>query len=463
MRERFDRLDYAAFGMMASIVLAMLLVILLGNNVGVRVESYTPDDTATGSTPIRIRFYDEMNRGSVERNFKIQPEIAGTFRWNGSHEIIFEPDAPFTSGATYTVQLEEGVESRNGSAELKETFEFSFRVNLPKVLYLAPSTSPQRNLIAYDLNTGDIQQLTDTEFGVADYAVSPDGTMIVYTIYNRDGSSDLWLYDVATSNSRQLTNCVDAFCAAPSWHPDGTQIAYEREDYNPELGVVGARRIWTVDINTVQSRVLFEDSQIVGHSPLFSPTGNRLAMFSTNPPGIMVYDFVTGQSALIDSMQGVVGSFSQDGTHLIYPILVRGARGDTFYTQLEGLEIAGALNEGRRYRITGDPNEPIEDILGFWNPDNLHIALSRRYLDNRYTFGAQIYLLDSETNEVSPLVVDDAYTHGGLEWSPDGNLLVYQRFNHEVSGSKPEIWYYNMTTGEPVKVSDDAFLPGFLP
>ncbi len=458
-----DRLDYTALGTIGVLTAAIVTVILLGNNVGVRVESYSPQEVAAGSTAISIRFYDEMNRESVEENFTIAPDVSGLFRWSNPREVVFQPDTPLTGGTTYTVWLEKGTESQNGSAELKDDFKFSFRVNLPKVLYLAPSTSPQRNLMAFDLNTLEVQQLTDTEFGVVDYAVGPDGKYIAYSIYNQDGSSDIWLYDTKTGSSRQITNCANAFCAAPTWHPDGTRIAYEREDYNSALGVIGARRIWVVDINSAQSTTLFQDSQIVGHSPTYAPTGNRIALFSTNPPGIMVYDFVSGESAIIESMQGIVGSFSADGKKLVYPILVRGAMGDTFYTQLEGLEISGALSEGRRTRITGEPEAPIEDIQGFWHPDGVHIALARRYLDDRYTFGAQIYLLNTDTGEVKSLVVDDAYTHGGLEWSPDGSLLVYQRFNHEVSGSKPEVWYYNMTTGESVKVTDDAFLPGVLP
>lgn len=456
----FDRLDFTALGTMAAISVAIIFVILLGNNVGVRVESYSPQNTATGNSDIRIRFYDNMNKSSVEQNLKIQPAVEGAFRWNNNQEVIFEPAVPFTSGETYRVELTEA-ESANGNADLKDKFVFSFRVKLPKIVYLAPSTSPQRNLMSYDLNTNQVKQLTDTEFGVVDYAVSPDGTRIAYAIYNQDGTSDIWLYDVKAGTSRQITDCVDAFCAAPNWHPDGIRIAYEREDYNAALNVAGARRIWVVDINTAQSNLMFADSQIVGHSPTYAPTGNRMAFFSTNPPGIMIYDFVSEQSAVIESMQGVVGSFSADGTQLIYPVLTRGAMGETFYTQLEGLDLTDTLSDGTRYQITGEA--PIEDIIGFFNPDGVHIALARRYLDDRYTFGAQIYLLNRETNEVEPLVVENSHTHGALEWSLDGNLLAYQRFNHEASGSKPEIWYYNMTTGEAAKVSDDAIFPGFLP
>jgi Tol biopolymer transport system component len=453
----FDRLIGA---IMVALILAIAVVVALGNNVGVRVESYAPQQTARNDSTIRIRFFDLMQTDTVESRFSVTPPLKGELKWVGQRELVFTPAQALASGETYTVRLERGAQSRGGTATLKEALVFSFRVRLPRVLYLAPATSQRRNLYLQDLNTGEIRQLTDLEWGLADYAVSPDGQYLAYTAYTEAGTSDIWLYSLATGAVAQLTNCVNASCGAPTWRPDGTQIAYEREEYDVALGQVGARRVWLVDVLSAQSALLFADTQITGHSPRFSPTGNRLAMFSTNPPGILIYDFVAENRVFIENLQGVVGDFSPDGHQLVYPILVRGVVGETFYSQLELVD----LLENRRQQVTGTPEIPIEDTSAVWRPTNgRQLVVARRYLDNRYTEGAQAYLLDLETAEVSPLVVDAAYSHGDFHWSPDGGLLVMQRFNRVTPGARPEIWLYNMTTQDLTQLAQDAYFPSCIP
>jgi dipeptidyl aminopeptidase/acylaminoacyl peptidase len=215
-----------------------------------------------------------------------------------------------------------------------------------------------------------------------------------------------------------------------------------------------------VDLRSAQSTLLFEDTQITGHSPQFSPNGNRIAIFATNPPGILIHDFVSGGQVFIESMQGLVGNFSPDSTQLIYPVMVRGAIGSMFYSQLEAVDLV----ENRRSLITGSSETPIEDSSAVWRPGKPNeLAVTRRYLDDRYTDGPQVYLLNIKTNEATPLVVDPAYTHGALQWSPDGNMLVIQRFNRVEQGARPQIWTYNLQTQELQLIADDAYLPEFVP
>lgn len=455
--DRFDRIVFAIIG---AVVGAIGLVVLIGNNVGVQVESYSPETTARSDSRIRIRFYNEMARASVEQNFSISPAVEGSLRWNGDRELVFEPSSALLSGQTYTVLVKEGAKAKSGGAELKADLRFSFRVALPRAVYLAPASAQDRNLYVFDLNTGEVQQLTDYDLGIADYEVAPDGQSIAYTLYKEDGTSDLWLYHLDSGAINQLTNCVNASCAAPSWKPDGTEIAYERNEYDPAFGGAGAVRVWVVDVQTVQSRLLFEDTQLTGHSAQYSPSGNKIAIFSTNPPGILIYDFISQGRILVENLQGVVGDFSPDGKRLLYPVLVRGAVGSTFYTQLEMLD----FDKNQRSAVTGSPEDPIEDTSGYWRP--LHpnqLAVTRRYLDDRYTDGPQVYLLDIATNEATPLIVDGAYNHGFLRWSPDGNLLLMQRFNRVEQGARPQIWLYDLQTQELRLIADDAFLPEFLP
>ena len=393
-----------------------------------------------------------MDQESVERRFKIIPEQAGTFRWNGPREIIFEPETPLTSGETYTVQIEAGAQAESGGVRLKDDLSFSFRVDFPRILYL----NNARNLMLHDLNTGQSGVLIENEFGVESYAVDPTGNLIAVSLYREDGTADIWVYNLSTEAATQITNCGNALCGAAAWNADGTQIAYEREEFDLLFGQVAARRIWVVDLATARSRLFFDDTQITGHSPQYPPAGNHFAMFATNPPGILIYSMVDGEQIIIDSLQGLVGKFSQDGSQLIYPVLVNGDVPQTFFTQLEMVD----LNQRQRSAVTGTPEDAIEDSGGFWRPGHPNeLAVTRRYLTQDYTDGMQIYLLDIDTHAAEPLVVDADYTHSNMEWSADGNLLVMQRFNRVQQGARTEIWLYNLRTDELQQIANDAFLP----
>jgi len=106
---------------------------------------------------------------------------------------------------------------------------------------------------------------------------------------------------------------------------------------------------------------------------------------------------------------------------------------------------------------------PIEDNSGIWHPAGDRLTVTRRYFDERMTPGAQIYEIDMESLEATPLVVDETYHHSALEWNADGRWLVMERFNREEPGATPEIWVYDVGNDALMLVQEDAWMPGFLP
>jgi Tol biopolymer transport system component len=326
----------------------------------------------------------------------------------------------------------------------------------PQVIYLAPANASARNLYRADLG-GGIEQLTDVEDGIEDFAASPDGKQIAFSQNNPDGTTDIWLLDLDSRVLRPLTRCVRAVCTAPSWKPDGTQILYQRQEFS--AGQANLSWAWMVDVNTVQTRLLFDDPQIHGADPVWSPDGRRVAVFDGQAQAIRVYDVVTGADTIIDSAQGVSGVFSPDGSKLVFPVLVRGAIGQEFYTHLDMVDFDTQSNT----LVTGEPDAPVEDAFAAWSPDGTKLALARRYLDARYTPGRQIYLLDLVSGSVEPLVVDAAYNHAGMRWDSAGRRIVFQRFPMAVPDAVPEVWVYDLDTSELIQVAEDAFLPAWGP
>jgi len=52
-----------------------------------------------------VQFDRKMHRASVERNFAINPEVAGRFEWLGDTRVTFTPDKPFEIARKYEVEV----------------------------------------------------------------------------------------------------------------------------------------------------------------------------------------------------------------------------------------------------------------------------------------------------------------------------------------------------------------------
>jgi Tol biopolymer transport system component len=162
---------------------------------------------------------------------------------------------------------------------------------------------------------------------------------------------------------------------------------------------------------------------------------------------------------LIESAGGTVGNFSPDGTRLVYPVLQRGLIGEQFYTHLEMADFSTVT----RTRLSGPADTPVEDGLAVWSPDGDRLVIARRYLDNRFTPGKQLYLLDAASGEVTPLVVDAAYNHAAMRWDASGQLIVFQRFSLVEPQATPEIWLIDLNSGELRLIGTNVFLPQWVP
>jgi Tol biopolymer transport system component len=340
------------------------------------------------------------------------------------------------------------------AAVLMLRFRAEAEVESGQIVYIGQVSALDSNLFLHNPGTGEASQLTETDYGVEDVAIAPDGLAIAYSRYNADGTTDIWLYDLRSGEDFRLTDCVNASCGQPSWRADGQSIAFTRSEFDD------SQRVWRVNPTTTETQLLFDDPYITGHSPQYAPQGNRITMFATHPVGILIYDFTTRFRENIQSRQGSSGNFSPDGQHLSYPILVRGAIGATFFSQLETVE----LQSDSHTAVTGTPDDPIEDVAGFWRPGHAdEMAVMRRFLDDRFTEGYQVYLLNVTSPEARPLIVDADFTHSRLKWSSDGQQLLVQRFALADLDGSPEIWLYDMQTGDLQLIAEDAIGADFLP
>lgn len=341
----------------------------------------------------------------------------------------------------------------------------------PRVAYLYPAYGDVQNVWVSDIDNPDsAQQLTFSEIGIFDYDVSPDGRFLAFS--ERDGEAGdlatLRLLDIPNNTVTELVDCVaiEAYCTTPNFSPDGKLLAYQRsESLN---GRFGLSRIWLVDMTstTYETVPLIADTQVVGHSPIWSRDNKTLAFYSadTTQQGILIYDFVPRggddvQLRFIPSTHGTMGTISPNGQQIIFPEIVQ--RNETFFTHLR---IADLHN--KEFISFTDPQGPTDDVVAEWSPDGRTVAFARRYSDDRWTQGHQLYLMDAEPEaDPTPIVFDERYNTSYFRWNSTGERLVMQRFpliNEDGSPNRqatPEVWVYDVETGDLTFVRDNAFIP----
>ena len=107
---------------------------------------------------------------------------------------------------------------------------------------------------------------------VADPQVSPKGDLVAYTITDIDkeanrGVAQIYVVPIGGGTPRQLTSDAKG-SASPRWSPDGSRIAFIRED-----------QVWTMDASGGALKQVTTISTGAG-DPVWSPDGNWLAFAS---------------------------------------------------------------------------------------------------------------------------------------------------------------------------------------
>ena len=460
--QHLTSLDRAVMVVVLVLLALIGMTILLGDRVGVRLAQIAPLGAAHSTSAITIRFSEAMDHASAEASFHMQPALPGAFSWSGA-TLTFRPNAALMPGDAYTVYLEPGALSETGRALLSE-YRYSFTVMRPRVAYLFPADGVPQNIWIVDpADPDNPQQITDSPTGIQDFGVSPDGTKIAFTEINAVlQTSDIKLIDLESGALQQLTNCQSALCSAPVWRPDGKVIAYERIEDDPQFGS-SPPRIWLIDLTATPAttRPLFQQNQILGYQAQWSADGSRISLVDRGSAAILVYDFTADKIVSIASQSGTSGALSPDGKTLIYPDIVFDPAGGARNT----MRIA-AVDSGEFETLT-DPSDPVDDQRVQWNPDGVRIAVARQ--DKQVARGAQIVLIAMQTDETTPLTTDPRYSNVFFWWDATGTQIVAQRFpeldeNMQSNPTgRPEIWTFDLTSGEQNKVATNGFLPQWVP
>ena len=243
-----------------------------------------------------------------------------------------------------------------------------------------------------DLDTGETTPLPESIVGKEDvtgaYAVSPDGSRLAYVGPGDSGEFQIFVANLDGTGIEQVTvelrgEAMPFQHASPAWSPDGSKIAY--------IGRRGIRNgnVYLLDLATGVSTQVTDDPRDGANSPTFSPDGSSI-VYSVRRDGgagqILAVPVAGGASVPLLGGDGAYAqhpALSPDGSLLSY---VCGDRGELS----TGICLANADGSGARVFV------PVEYVDGpEWSPDGTRIAYWT------WPWGVFLYVVDVATGEVT--------------------------------------------------------------
>lgn len=432
-----------------------------------KVTSFGPDSGSPhvpARAPIRIAFDRPMDRISVEARLSVEPAISGVVTWEGN-TLLYRPAQSWPTGQDILVGLEAGARSTRFLPVLR-SLSWSFRVGDPRLAYLWPSEGAS-DLYLLDLTDRKRSRLTKTEAGVMDYSLGPDGASIVYTALNEGGSSEIRFMDLATGSDELLHACDAASrCQAPVLSPDGNLLAFEQFDWETSaagIRIPGTRQVWLMSLDPAGQPTRVQPEEQATNSPDWSPDG--ILTYYNHSLGVVTLLEPASFEApnTVPNGLGLLGSWSPDGKYLILPEIVfpnvtelKGGGAADFYSHLYRVEAATLI-------IRDLSLGSVEDASPVYSPDGEWIAFGRKFLDDRWTPGRQVWVMRADGSQPRPITDDPDFSHASLTWNPDSTRIAYMRLNLADPNEMPEIWMTDRTNKVREFLVEGGYLPRWVP
>lgn len=422
----------------AAILLLTGLVVLRGSRVALTVVEVMPADgvqDASMRTRIAARFDDALASTADEIAVEISPPISGTLQV--SEDVIqFLPADALLPNTSYTVTVSGEIQGQN-NGRLRDAVTWHFQTAQAQVLYSALDDANREQLFSMGVqfdaadgpSVGEPQQLTDVPFGVWDFAVSPDGTQIVYTVLGENGESDLWRRYRDAAEPEYLLACPGAACSSPAWSVDGELLAFTRRSAATldTTGGLSPPRLWLLDVQTGETAEVFPDGQTLGYSPFWSPSGAWLSYLAPDLDGVGVYNVDDGRRAFIATSTGESGVWRPTADVMLVSILKQVGQQYRAHLHLVDPNLLDDETE-QGINLSGE-DAAVEDTSPAWSPDGEWIAFRRKELEGeRASLGKQLWIMRADGSEQQPLTIAPEFDHGQPVWSPDGRYLLYHRF-----------------------------------
>jgi TolB protein len=234
-------------------------------------------------------------------------------------------------------------------------------------LFFVSDCDHDLDIFALDMNTKEVQQLTDDPGADFDGKVSPDGEKIAFTS-RRDGYCNIYTMNMDGSEVKQLTfgKTIDVM---GSWSPDSKKIAFtssRNDNYD----------IYIMDMDSL-SVIQLTDQVGQNGFPTFSPDGQHIVFVSTRNGNYDLYS-MTSDGKKVKQLTNTPGYenfpvYSPDGNKIAF-ISKKEEGSDIYMMNADGSNLKKILSQPRV--IISEKVTPL--LVGHlvWSPNGNEIAFA---------------------------------------------------------------------------------------
>ncbi|WP_017296779.1 Ig-like domain-containing protein [Nodosilinea nodulosa] len=198
-------LDRLALIAIASLTLALGLLMLTGDHATARVRDFTWQDRQVGAEDraFLITFSRPMDGASVEKNLKLDPPLPGKVSWAG-RRMAYTPSDPLPYGESFTLSLD-GARDRYAAQSDRpsrfEPFQAQFQTRQRAFLYIGAEGDEANRLVLADLARQQRTILTPKNLSVMAFKSYPLGDKVLFSASDTSQPAGLLnqqLYSVTT-------------------------------------------------------------------------------------------------------------------------------------------------------------------------------------------------------------------------------------------------------------------------
>ncbi|BBB49310.1 TolB-like translocation protein [Pelolinea submarina] len=454
--KKFDRT--VLFVILASAVL-LAVVIIFGSLLPVRVSLDQPQEQPISPLGgIAFTFSRPVNSTEASALWQTDPQIPGWWQWQDERHAIWHANTPLSVGENITLTFLSGTAGKNGE-RIKEAQSWTLTVRQPRILTLKYIQEDGQELFSLGLEENSpLQQITNSDGRILNYAASPNGEQIIFSARNDNFGADLWIVNRDGSEQHMLLECGSDRCGAAAWSPVSREVAYTREaaGLTPE-GAKGAPRIWMLNLDSLETAPLFEDDQKIGYGPKWSPNGQWLSIWDGASGGVTLVNRKSGETFLLESSSGDTGCWSPDSKSLYYANLIIGEssfhnvvlRADIEKSTIE--TVLGGNLEGEGMSYDNPECHPLQNVVAASIQPNTKIP------------GKLLTIYNMDTQEETPVMNDMTKFGSHYSWNPGGEYFLFQMSIVSHKEEDYEIWVRDIAGGQNRLLLSGGRTPSWLP